>query len=231
MEVLYPGDKIDLISDNRKYTSTIVRGFESEFVAITEPQARGTVINSLHGKLVNIVFHRGDGIYSFLAACSGVDGANNDGLVRLNMRSPVSKYQRRVFERAEISGVCHVRTLRKAETAKDVKSLILGSLGVWRAEPDAWLEAVECETIDIGGGGISFRSDKMFEKGAVIELCMELDCGPGLTLDGVVVRIGKGSKEASGYVECAEFINIDERVRRRIIRHIIDPLGLRCQAG
>ncbi|MDL2273057.1 PilZ domain-containing protein [Oscillospiraceae bacterium OttesenSCG-928-G22] len=217
------GDRLDIKVLDKKCQSTVRRVVTPDTYVIASPQIRNVFVPLALGDLINVVYYRGTGMFSFVAEVSAAFEEEGEPVLIVALRSPISKYQRRDFSRFETSFPLTARVLPKKERVEtfDPASLVYDHRIVGKPRPaDLRLPSYLCETIDISGGGMKFYSDEELPAGLPLECTVSISKDYTLTVDGEVIRTDCEPDGPHPYIVCMKYVNMDERVRRKLIHFI-----------
>ena len=220
------GERVDVVIGEKKCISDVQDITHEGTLVIAQPIYKGTLMPILNGELVQIVYYRSGGMLSFLAQIKAQFQEGEAALLELEIKSPISKYQRRDFVRWDTALPMKVRVLAHADQVRDNSvDEILRRLydkryvGIPRPE-EAGVMAEACTSLDLSGGGMRFTAADVYEANALIECALQLGKNEVLAVDALVIRT---DVEAGGTpVISVRFVNVDERVRRRIVKYIFD---------
>ena len=223
-----PGSKIELHpirkgpkkdgERDRIYISQINQVLGEDKVEILMPIEQGKLILLPVNSLYKIVAFTANGMFQSDARVTERYKSGNIYLQVVELVTPIKKYQRREYYRYSCSLPITTRRLEDAEKERLV----------W----DQDLPGVPGVAIDIGGGGIRFLTEQMYEPGEDIICCVKLECSGvvkeiqalGRVLSAKEVTKGNEKTEVrvrfeiisnSTREEIIQFIFEDERRRRK----------------
>ncbi len=225
MEQIYElrvGESVDVVIGGHRLMSVIKDIPANDTFVLTMPSSRGTKIEVHPDQLVNIVYYRTSGLYSFVGLLDRrLEFAGAD-CVEIVMKSPISKYQRRDFIRIDTELPVTVRVLSPGAENVDISSVEAFEKhrqGLPR-DSSADLPEYHLKTADLSGGGMSLVLERPIGVGSIIECKLELKPGVGTFVDSIVTRVYDIDGKSNRYMTCVQFVNIDEQIRRRIIKHV-----------
>ena len=235
-EQLKTGESVDVLFDECKGVSTVLEASGTGHLLLTAPLCRGQTVCIPEPKLMHIVYFRQSGMLSFMAQFLRMQ--EHDGLLcmELEMKSPISQYQRRDFVRLETSLNVLARLVATGEhvarrTTADAIRLLLSAPAHKAPRPMLRDEMIyACMTTDISGGGAKFYTRHTFEERSLLECGFSLKNGNTLYLDGVVLRCIPVQAKDYQYLVTLHFVNVDERTRRRLIQYIFEQRDKAGQA-
>ena len=218
------GDRLEVSVNGRNCISD-VQDITGHLV-ISAPMYRGATIPLTVGALLRVSYYRPGGMYSFMANVVKRYRSGELDLVDMDVKSTVNKYQRREFVRLETVIPLSVRLIALPEhflerTPEQVLRLLCDTrfAGVPRPRLEGE-EIFQCYTTDLSGGGACFVSNEKFEQGSLIENTFHLNEYDEVTTDGQIVRVDACQDRLAGWRVSVQYVNIDERVRRRFIKFI-----------
>ena len=225
---LKPKESVDVLFDERKCVSTVQEIPDAGRLLLSMPVYRGQMVRIPEQALLHIVYFRPNGMFSFMAQLLRLDERDGCSRMALEVKSPISQYQRRDFVRLETALNVLVRLVATGDrmarrTTADSLRLLLRAPAHKAPRPMLRDEMIyACVTTDISGGGAKFYTRHQFEEGSLLECGFSLKNGNTLYFDGVVLRCAPEQKEDYQYIATLHFINIDEQARRKLIRYIFD---------
>lgn len=223
-----PGGKIELhpIKRNLKkdggkpkiYISQINQVLEEDKIEIMMPIEQGKLILLPLNSMYKIVVFTAHGLFQSDVRVTERYKSGNIYLQAMELVTPIKKYQRREYYRHSCSLPIMTRHLEDGERGKLV----------W----DQDMPGMSGIAIDIGGGGIRFLTEEIYEVGEEIITCMSLETSTGLkeiqalgkVLSTKEVTKGNEKKEVrvqfeiisnTAREEIIQFIFEDERKRRK----------------
>ncbi len=219
------GERLDVLIGERRCISNVQEITREGTLIISAPTFRSVTVPIREGELVNVVYFRQSGMFSFVAALLRRFVSGELEFCEIEIKSPISKYQRRDFVRFEtvipvkVSVLADADVLAKMSIEETLKVIFdRRYMGLPRPNES---EADECLSLDISGGGIRFASKEPYEKNTLLECTLEFQKDDSMTVDVLVVRSEqplKGEPHRIG----AQYVNIEERLRRRIIKYIFE---------
>lgn len=228
------GERLDIILGEHRCVSKLVEITKEGTMIITEPIYRSETITIMPENLINIIYYRTSGMYSCTVVVARRIIDNDQVLLEIEIRSPISKYQRRDFVRFETVIPVQAAFLASAEevesmSAREILRYLYDKrfMGIQRDEDGEKL--YEGTTLDISGGGTRFALSHYFELGTMVEITLTLNEDTIITVDGQIVRVDENYVTGLRYMYGTKFVNIEERIRRQIIRYIFDEQVKRRQ--
>ncbi len=233
--IISAGDRLDVNIDDKRCTGIVQSVVGGERIIIFAPVYRGEHVLLSKGEFVNITYYRQSGMYTFIAMVASLY-ADQDGQPRceLEIKSPISKYQRREFVRYDAELPLFVRVVGRVDentgqTPEERLNMLIydGSIVGSPRRGETEYEEIDSLTIDISGNGLRFSTALEMTFGTLLECTIELSEGKTVTVDCKVIRIDRTAFEGR-FIICVQFVNIEEHVRRKIIRFIFERrMGLR----
>ncbi|MDR0381824.1 MAG: PilZ domain-containing protein [Oscillospiraceae bacterium] len=220
------GERLEIMVGEKRCVSDIQELPKEGILILSAPTHRGVPLALPEGEMLHVTFYRAGGMFSFMARLRRRFKEGTLSLVEVELCSPISKYQRREFVRLETVLPLSVRLLATPEqfagrTVEEMLRRICDRRyeGIPRPlRPGERIYA--CHTIDLSGGGARFAAEENFEKGALLECTFSLKGRESLTADGHVVRVEEQESEGPRYRVSVRFVNMEERLRRNIIKYI-----------
>lgn len=219
------GERLDVIIGERRCVSNVQEITRAGTLIVSAPTFRSVVVPIPEGELINVVYFRQSGMFSFVAALLRRFHDGNIELCEIEIKSPISKYQRRDFVRYDTVLPVRVSLLANAETLSNMsieetlrRIFDRRYMGMPR-EGDYPTE--ECLTLDVSGGGLRFSSRHSYEKNSLLECTVTFSEEDELTVDALVMRVEESERGMPWRIG-VQFVNIEERLRRKIIRYIFN---------
>lgn len=182
------------VTDNREFSLRL------EFTPDKEDAVRIGI-----GTHVRFAFTRqNDGVYGIPMKVVAADGRSLELEHTLDLR----RNQLRQFVRIEANVPMKFRLIRtgdmeKSEVRKD--------------------EVVQSRMADIGGGGLSFLSDRALKPGDVVSLTFALPGGQFGGVPGKIVRVAlQEGKTSTFYRHHVQFLSIDPGKREKIVKYVFE---------
>ena len=219
------GERLDIIIGERRCASNVQEITRGGTLIVSSPTFRSVNVPVYEGDLINLIYFRQSGMFSFVASILRCFRDENISLCEIEIKSPISKYQRRDFVRYEKVLPVRVSLLASAETIAEMsveetlrRIFDRRYMGMPR-EGDYPSE--DCLTLDISGGGLRFTSRASYEKNSLLECTITFGEEDEITVDALVMRI-ESSTSGHPWRVGVQFVNIEERLRRKIIRYIFN---------
>jgi c-di-GMP-binding flagellar brake protein YcgR len=223
---LHLGEKLDVLIGERKCVSN-VQGITPEgTLYVSNPTYRSINMPVHAGEMLNIIYYRPEGMFSFIGGILRIFTEGDLKMMEVELRSPISKYQRRDFVRFEAALEVNIKVLSDAATVarltpqENLRMTYDKTPPVVDRKPG--YAPMEGQTLDISGGGMRFGATIEYEKDALIECKIDLQNGSVFTTDAQVIRCDPDHIGIYEFVICVQFVNLDEGDRRRIIKYIFD---------
>ncbi len=221
------GERVDVAIGEKKCISSVQEITEAGTLILSCPMYRSALIPLPEGELLHIIYYRPSGMFSFVALSTRRFREGALDLIEVELKSPISKYQRRDFVRFDTVLPVSVRLIASTDhiaerSLEDTLRLLYDQRYVGIPRPLLPGEEIyKCYTIDISGGGARFSTEEHFEVGSLLECSFALRDGLDVTVDAQTVRAD--SDIATGRCRVStRFVNMDERIRRKIIKYIFD---------
>ena len=221
---LNPGDKVEIqfeqrvtLPDNkiqvkkRIYISKINQVLSEDKVEIMMPIEQSKLVLLPRSVVGNLVVYTGNGLFQCKIKVGDRYKNGNIYLQVLELISGIKKYQRREFYRYSCTIPLYCRLL----TDEEKKSL------VW----DQTKRGDVCQVLDIGGGGIRFTTDKIYQEGDLIICFLELEGSKGIQniqAIGKVLACRQVKNSGRFYEVRIQFEKIANDMREKIVQFIFD---------
>ncbi len=222
------GERIDVLMGDQRYPSD-VQGFSQDGeLILSAPTYKSMTVPLVKGELLHLVYYREAGMFSFMAELISRFREGEMDLIKLKLKSPISKYQRRDFVRLDLLIPVSIRLLASRDNVErrsldEALRLLYDQRYVGIPRPALQGEHVaKCLTLDLSGGGARFSGSELFEEGALLECTLHLSETLVITVDAQVVRVIEEKGDFRPYRTAVRFVNIEERLRRKIIKFIFD---------
>lgn len=242
--VIKPGDKVEIrilqrvergkmLGENPPaYYSMVEDVQESGLIEILAPTRAGKAESLPSGLRLEFVFFTKRGPYRCVARVKDRYVRENLGLVLIEPKSPMEKFQRREYYRFEcVMDMKYLMVTEEEAKIEDIKEL--KEQHRLNYPEDGFLDAV---AVDISGGGIRFVGSVPGEKGDFLVLSIRLESE---TMDYLLEIAGKvmlcqkvesGRKEEK-YEYRVNFIMRNQKERETIIKYIFEQERRRRQKG
>ncbi|MCL2748066.1 MAG: flagellar brake protein [Oscillospiraceae bacterium] len=198
---------------------------------ISLPMYRITTVPLKGGETLQISYFRENGIYSFLAK---VLRRMHDGaleLLEIEIKSPTSHHQRRESIRVDMAVPLDVRLIALPEhilqhSNDEILRLLCDArfAGIPRP-PIEGEEIYRCQTLDLSSGGARFMSQQKWKRGSLLECTFHLEGREDISADGQILRAEQYVGRVTNWQVGVQFVNVDERIRRRFIKYIQDQMA------
>ncbi|SHE60081.1 c-di-GMP-binding flagellar brake protein YcgR, contains PilZNR and PilZ domains [Thermoanaerobacter uzonensis DSM 18761] len=201
---LLPGQKLRIGLNNGKtmYSSQVQDISKNGTILIDTPVYSGHLVPVRIGSIVQVIYFTKQGLFTFYAKVLN-RFSGKLALLEIMPISNVERLQRRQYFRLE-KVIPFTYTISEEED-KVYKGLIQ----------------------DISGGGLKCKVDKKLEVGTIINCVFTLD--QEITVSGKVVRYDESLEK--GYEVGICYVDIDEKVREKIISYIFEEQRKSRQKG
>lgn len=221
---LHLGERLDIMRAEKSYVSSVQEITPSGTLCISVPTYRSIVMNLRMDDLIEIIYYRPQGMLVFTAGVLRVYEENGLQLAEVEMKSPVSKFQRREHVRLDIALAVRMALLAGPQDAnaisdQDALNLAYDQTGTAKQQQDLPVEGV---TADISGGGIRAYSPVPFPAGALLECTLWMRNGEAFRSQAKVIRSGSSDTDKLPYTLGLQFVNVNEMIRRKLIKYIFD---------
>ncbi len=232
-DLLQVGNKIDVCSLERKdrekidgkkvpiLASSLESIEEDGELVIQMPMYKGKMVLLTLGLRYELMFYNRKGLYR--AVCQVTDRYKEDNLfmVRVALKSNLTKFQRREYFRLE----CILGMTAYELTREEALSLNGNALKDRIHDAEILMTRNDAVIVDISGGGIRFISERSYEEGDTLAVHTVLTnevIDQELTVVVAVVSCRKASPNMERYETRAEFLHLGSKLRETIIRYIFD---------
>lgn len=221
---LNPGDKVEIqfeqrvtLPDNkiqlkkRIYISKINQVLSEDKIEIMMPIEQSKLVLLPRSVVGNLVVYTENGLFQCKIKVGDRYKSKNIYLQVLDLISGIKKYQRREFYRYSCSVPLYCRLLSNEEK----KNLI------W----DETVRGKACQVIDIGGGGIRFMTDNIYQEEDLIICFLELEGKKGsqeIQAVGKVLGCKQVKNSGRFYEVRVQFEKISNDMREKIVQFIFD---------
>jgi c-di-GMP-binding flagellar brake protein YcgR len=214
------GDRLEVLWDDRRAASMIETITPEGRLIISEPMyGLGRLPVKKNNVLVLSVF-RETGVLSFTVTAERIIQEGELTLIEVQIRSKVSRHQRRNYVRFETTLPMTAIPLYKANEDQISDREAVGLLTARRlAEKPRKEDILAGTTLDISGGGTRFSCTKELLRGAVADCEINLTDGSKITASIRILRVEHERHEGKS-VMGAKFIGIQEVLREQIIKYI-----------
>lgn len=232
-ELLQIGNKIDVCSlerqDRKKLDGKKVPILASMLESVEEdgelviqmPTYKGKMVLLTLGSRYELMFYTRKGLYR--AVCQVTDRYKEENIfmVRVALKSNLTKFQRREYFRLEC-----ILGMTAYELSHDEALALNGAALEDRIhDTEILMTKNDAVIVDISGGGIRFISERSYEEGDTLAvhttLCNEV-IDQELVVVVAVVSCRKASPNMERYETRAEFLHLGSKLRETIIKYIFD---------
>ncbi len=214
------GERLEVLRGDRHGVSNIQAFTKSGQVIISEPMHREAYLSVQEGDLLNLFYYRPFGMLSCVVTAERVYRDAELGLIETEIRSQISRHQRREFVRFEtLLPVTVVPLVASAET-NGINEDMAVRLLTDRLLTEAHENALEGITLDISGGGLRFTCPKKLIPGTLAACIVSLNDTESVCANIRAVRSEAGLD--GQFIIGAKFVGISDSRRGKIIRYIID---------
>lgn len=163
------------------------------------------------GQTVRLAFaRRSDGMYGIAVKIFRVKGSTIDFYHTMEMK----RNQLRQFVRVDVNLPLKFRII-KTENEESKKQI--GKLN-------------EGKIVDISGGGLSFLFSRPLVPGDIVSFKFQLTTAHFSEIDAKILRVSiQESKTATCYKHHVQFINIEQKLREKIVKYIFEKQRQLCQ--
>jgi c-di-GMP-binding flagellar brake protein YcgR len=216
------GERLEVLREEKRAASVI---------EMITPQGRLVISEPMHGlgrlpvkknDMLNMSVFRGSGILSFTATAERVFTERGLTFIEVEIRSKVSRHQRRNYVRFDTMLPMTALPLYTANAEHLSDKEAVGMLAARRLAGTPNSEDIlSCTTLDISGGGVQFICKIELPRGTISDCGILLKDGTKAEASMRVLRSEYDLNEKQ-YTMCAKFIGIQETLRERIIKYIFN---------
>jgi c-di-GMP-binding flagellar brake protein YcgR len=208
--------RLDVVWQDKIYKS-IVQDVSEDSLAIATPLKGGIFLPLHKGDTFSVVYYKDEKeIYEFLGFVTGRKLEGNVQLVILEYPKVIKLIQRREYVRVEISHpIKYVKFLLQNELkhAEGILNSNNGKSGT---------------LVDLSGGGLRFKTTEKMELNNFVAIEIDL-LETKIRLHGKIVRVIVD--ELSNYVCGVSFIEVNERLRDKLIHLIFEIMRKQIQTS
>jgi c-di-GMP-binding flagellar brake protein YcgR len=215
------GERLEVQREDRRAVSAIEMITPEGRIVISEPMSGTNRLPVYKGDKLGIFVIRGGGMLSFTVTAEEVVRERGLTFIEVEIRSKITRLQRREFVRFETLLPISVIPLSDAKQGKD-----LSDREAVAAVTDRRLSGMTKEdeiiggfTLDISGGGLRFFCKRILEVGTVVCCEVLLDDGDKVSATARIIRNERNLHEGN-VIMGARFIGISEPLREKLIKYI-----------
>lgn len=232
-DILQIGNKIDICSlekdDRKKHDGKKLPILVSQLEEIDEdgelviqmPMYKGKLVLLSLGSRYELMFYTKRGLYR--AVCQVTDRYKEDNffMVKVMLRSNLTKFQRREYFRLEC-----IIGMDAYELQREEAMMLSGANLEQRiSDPEVAQTLSKAVIVDISGGGIRFISERKHEAGDYLAVHMTLsneNIDKDIWVVVSIVSCRKAAQNMERYETRAEYIHMGNKLREIIIKYIFD---------
>lgn len=175
-----------------------------------DPEKEETV-RFFPGQTVRLAFaRRSDGVYGIAVKIIRIKGSTVDFYHTMELK----RNQLRQFVRVDVNLPLKFRII-KTENEESKKQ-------AWKFN--------EGKIVDISGGGLSFLFSRPLVPGDIVSFKFQLTTAHFSGIDAKILRVSiQESKTATYYKHHVQFINIEQKLREKIVKYIFEKQRQMCQ--
>lgn len=175
-----------------------------------DPEKEET-IRFFPGQTVRLAFaRRSDGVYGIAVKIIRIKGSTVDFYHTMELK----RNQLRQFVRVDVNLPLKFRII-KTENEESKKQ-------AWKFN--------EGKIVDISGGGLSFLFSRPLVPGDIVSFKFQLTTAHFSGIDAKILRVSiQESKTATYYKHHVQFINIEQKLREKIVKYIFEKQRQMCQ--
>jgi c-di-GMP-binding flagellar brake protein YcgR len=215
------GDRVEVLRDDRRAVSTVEAITPAGRLIISEPMS-GTNLLPLHkGDKLDVFVLQGSGMLNFVVTAEEFIKERGLRFVEVEIRSKITRLQRRDFVRLDTHLPLSIIPLPDAEQSKSLSDNEAVSIVTDRRMSGQVTEEeiIGAITLDISGGGIRFFAKNKMEIESVADCEVLLDDGDKVSAT-IRIILCERDKHEGNVIMRARFIGISEPLRDKIIKYI-----------
>ncbi len=206
----------------RIYKSKVCEVFENGEMELLMPIEAGKLLLLSLGLRYEFIFYTKSGLYKSIGQVKERYKSDNQYMLRIELHTPLSKFQRRQFFRLECFMQMKYYNITREEYELADTEAILESLHDGNFSQNQKIAKV----VDISGGGVRFFSTEQHEEDSYILMLIKLDSDKGENVHAIVghiihcERLEQSMGHETEYESRVEFILDDACVQEEIVRYI-----------
>lgn len=206
------------------YKSQVYDIFEDEQLELLMPTEGGKLLLLSLGLRYEFVFYTKSGLYRAIGYVKERYKTDNRYLVRVELHTPLSKFQRRQFYRLKCIIDMRYCSITKEQASYGRMEDLMDEL-----RQENYYERLEAaQIVDISGGGVRFMSEQENRENDYVLMRLSLDDGreeKKYDLIGHVVGCSQAENSRRDHIKYesrVEFIWKDTKIQEEIIRYIFE---------
>lgn len=232
-DILQIGNKIDICSlekdDRKKHDGKKLPILVSQLEEIDEdgelviqmPMYKGKLVLLSLGSRYELMFYTKRGLYRAVGQVTDRYKEDNFFMVKVMLRSNLTKFQRREYFRLEC-----IIGMDAYELQREEAMMLSGANLEQRIrDPEVAQTLSKAVIVDISGGGIRFISERKHEAGDYLAVHMMLsneNIDKDIWVVVSIVSCRKAAQNMERYETRAEYIHMGNKLREIIIKYIFD---------
>jgi c-di-GMP-binding flagellar brake protein YcgR len=168
-----------------------------------------------------MIFYTRNGLYRAVAQATDRYKDGSLFMVRMSLKSGLSKFQRREYFRLE----CILGMQAWEITKEEAMTLGPDQLDLRVKDPEVVATSASGVIVDISGGGIRFISEKKYTEGEYLAVRTQLqneNIDQELMVVVSIVSCRKATPNVERYETRAEYLHLGAKLRETVIKYIFD---------
>lgn len=206
-------NKVEIIDYEGKVYNSDIQDIKKDCVAISIPIKDSEYLPLRKKDTVDILYHDGNCMYSFSSIVAERTNSNIP-LIWINFPKTYKKIQRRKFVRVSVlyKGKFAIVDRMFKETKESIKNI----------------KFMECNIVDLSGGGMKIRTNIEIEKESIITIILPMK-NKSMLLKGKIKRLGKDNINYKEYG--IAFIDMPIRQQEEVIKYVFTIMRKQMRKG
>lgn len=232
-DILQIGNKVDVVSvaliERKKngegkapvMVSQIDDIRDDGTIIISMPMVKGKIVLINSGIRYEFLFYSKKGLYRAVGQVTGRYKEGNFAFAKIVLTTNLVKFQRREYFRLQCALPMKAYIIKESEETTSPTFDVTTYVDI----PEIAETAVSGIMVDISGGGMRFTSPVIFDNGCEIAVRTLLTNGEtkwDLILSMYVINSRRTANNSDVYETRGEFVNLNPKLRERIIKYIFD---------
>jgi|GEM_PF-2363255 len=229
---LKPGERLEVLRDDKRAVSVIEMITKSGRLVISEPMIGSGRLPVKANDKLSLYIYRESGMLSCTVTAEKFYKERGLTLIEVEIRSKLSRYQRRDFVRFDALlpvSVWPLPGVEDPERMSDKEAVqIIADRRIKGTAAES--ELIGGFTLDLSGGGMRFFAGKMLDLHSIADCEVFLDDGERIVAVARIIRCERDLYEGK-VIMGAKFIGIADHLRERVIKYIFSEQLKRRQAA
>ncbi len=221
------GERLEVLRGEKRGVSDIQAFTTAGRVVISEPMHGEGILPVKEGDMLRLFYYRPFGMLSCIVTAERVYEERELTLIETELRSQVTRYQRREFVRFDAILPVRILPLVTAIESDGLDEETVTRLLADRTltEPLRGEDALKGVTLDISGGGLRFICGQKIEVGTLAACAVFLT--DKISVDANIRIVRSETDPEDRATASAKFIGMDDDRRGKIIRYIFEEQSRR----